>query len=168
MPLNCLNQQAALRNIFVLCPSLATILTNTYREDSKLYIDGSFILSQEGTTQGDPLAMPMYALGIVPLIQWLAEYKVSQMWYADDASAGGSLLNLRSWWDCVVRLGPEFGYNPNASKTCLIVKSQHLRKAKVLFRGTGVVIIDVGKRHLGSALGTDEFVTSYVQAKVAT
>jgi len=119
--------------IFVLCPSLATILTNTYREDSKLYIDGIFILSQEGTTQGDPLAMPMYALGIVPLIQRLAEFEVSQMWYADDASAGGSLLNLRSWWDYVVRLGPEFGYNPNASKTCLIVKSQHLCKAKVCF-----------------------------------
>ena len=90
--------------IFVLCPSLATILTNTYREDSKLYIDGSFILSQDGTTQGDPLAMPMYALGIVPLIQQLAEFEVSQMWYADDASAGGSFLNLSSWWDYVVRL----------------------------------------------------------------
>ena len=66
---NCLNHQAALRNISVLCPSFARILINTYREDSKLYIDGDYILSQEGTTQGDPLVMPMYALGIVPLIQ---------------------------------------------------------------------------------------------------
>ena len=70
---DCLNRQVALRNIFVLCPSFARILTNTYRENSKLYIDGSYILSQEGTTQGDPLAMPMYALGIVPLIHWLAD-----------------------------------------------------------------------------------------------
>ena len=31
--------------------------------------------------------MPMYALGVVPLIQQLAEIKV---WYADDTSAGGT------------------------------------------------------------------------------
>jgi len=47
---NCLNHQVALRNISILCPSFARILINTYREDSKLYIDGNFILSQEGTT----------------------------------------------------------------------------------------------------------------------
>ena len=93
-----------LKNIFVLCPSFARILINSYRKDSKLYIDGSYILSQEGTTQGDPLAMPMYALGTVPLIQQLADFKVSQMWYADDASAGGSLQSLRSWWDHLICL----------------------------------------------------------------
>ena len=42
-------------------------------------------------------------------------------------------------------------------KTCIIVKPQHLPKARALFCGTGVVITDAGKRHLGSALGTDEF-----------
>jgi len=148
----CLNWRAALRIIFVLCPSFAKILTNTYRENSKLYIDGSYILSQEDTTRGDPLAMPMYALGIVPLIQQLTDCEVSQVWYADGASVGGSLQGLRSWWDCMLRSGPEFGYYPNATKTCLIVKSQHLCKARALFQRTGVVITDDGKRHQGSAL----------------
>ena len=74
--------------------------------------------------------MPMYAVGIVPLIQRLADCEVLQMWYADDASAGGSLQNLRSWWGCLIRTRPDFGYFP---KTCLIVKSQHLRKARALF-----------------------------------
>ena len=94
---NCLNRQAALRNISVLCPSFARILINTYREDSKLYIDGNYLLSQEDTTQGDPLAMTMYAQGVVPLIQKLSNIDVSQMWYGDDASAGGSLQSLSSW-----------------------------------------------------------------------
>jgi len=75
---NCLNRQAALRKFSVLCPSFARILINTYQEDSKLYIDGNYILSQEVTTQGDPLAMPMYTLGIMLLIQQLANTEVSQ------------------------------------------------------------------------------------------
>jgi len=51
------------------------------------------------------------------------------MWYADDASVGGSLISLRSWWDTLIYLGPDFGYFPNASKTYLTVKQQLLWKA---------------------------------------
>ena len=55
-------------NLHKLCPPLANILINTYRQDPELYIDGKIIFSKEGTTQGDPLAMAMYAIGILPLI----------------------------------------------------------------------------------------------------
>ena len=37
--------------------------SNTYRSNSWLFIDGRCRLSKEGTTQGDPLAMAMYAIG---------------------------------------------------------------------------------------------------------
>ena len=67
---NNLNRQVALRNIQHLCPTLSTILTNTYqcRADPKLFIDGQTLYSCEGTTQGDPLAMAVYAIGVMPLI----------------------------------------------------------------------------------------------------
>ena len=58
---NSLNRQTALHNIQRLCPSIATALINTYRAPSELYVDTDVLLSREGTTQGDPLAMPMYA-----------------------------------------------------------------------------------------------------------
>ena len=45
------------------------------------------LLSEEGTTQGDPLAMPMYALGVVPLVNTLSDDFVKQVWDADDATA---------------------------------------------------------------------------------
>jgi len=109
----------------------------------------------------------MYALGIVTLVQQLADFVASQMRYTYDASAGGPLQSLHSWWDSLICLGPEFGYFPNASKACLIVKPQYLRKAKSLFHGIGVVITDAGKHHLGLALGTDGFVKRYVQDKVS-
>ena len=94
---NLLNRQAALHNFRYLCPSIATAIINTYREPTDLFVDGNSILSQEGTTQGDPLAMPMYALAILPLIRHIAD-NVQQAWYADDATATGSLKNLRTWW----------------------------------------------------------------------
>ena len=61
---NSLNRATAIHNIQVLCPSLAPTLINLYRSNTELFVNGESILLQEGTTQGDPLAMAMYALGI--------------------------------------------------------------------------------------------------------
>ena len=52
------------------------------------------LLSEESTTQGDPLAMPFYALTTIPLLQRLP-LGVVQVWYADDACASGKLCVLR-------------------------------------------------------------------------
>ena len=56
---NSLNRETALRNIHASCPALAVVLTNTYSQDIPLFIEGETFVSQEGTTQGDPLAMAM-------------------------------------------------------------------------------------------------------------
>ena len=114
---NALNQQVALRNVLKLCPSLAKILINTYREDIQLFIDGETLLSQEGTTHGDPLAMAMYANAITPLIHHLENNSVKQAWCADDATAGGNINDLKTWRDDIEKTGPDYGYQPNASKT---------------------------------------------------
>ena len=115
---NSLNRQVALQNIRRLCPPLATILINTYRAPTEMFVDGDTLFSREGTTQGDPLAMPMYALATIPLINKLKGYP-KQIWYADDAAAVGKLAELRVWWDILTKEGPNFGYYPNPSKTWL-------------------------------------------------
>ena len=48
--------------------STTKILINTYREDVRLFINGETPLSQEGNTQGDPVAMAIYAIAVSPLI----------------------------------------------------------------------------------------------------
>ena len=64
---NALNRAAALHNIRVLCPPLATYAINTYRQPARLFITGgSELKSAEGTTQGDPLAMAIYTIRLQP------------------------------------------------------------------------------------------------------
>ena len=143
---NSFNCKVALLNIHQLCPSLATILTNNYRENASLFIDGDTLFSQEGTTQGDPLAMAMYAVATVPLIEKLQSTNTKQVWYADDATAGGTLMNLKAWWTMLSSSGPSYGYFVNPGKPWLIVKPQHEHDAKELFSGTGIRITSEGKR----------------------
>jgi len=78
-----------------------------------LFIDGRQLLSTERTTQGDPLTMVMYAISVLPLINALHECDVNQTWFADDATAGGSLNDLCGWWSKFVILGPAYGYSVN-------------------------------------------------------
>ena len=61
------------------CPSGAQFTFNCYRHWATLVVrdigDGSghFLHSKEGVTQGDPLAMIAYGIGVLPLIRELRE-----------------------------------------------------------------------------------------------
>ena len=80
------------------------------------------------------MAMAMYAIGTLPLIRRSNPSKlIQQVWYADDGSAGGSLSDLLNWWHQLSDLGPKFGYYPNARKSILLVKPDHLDAAQQLF-----------------------------------
>jgi len=89
---NALNRAAALHNIRALCPVIATYAINPYRQPAQLFITGGKeIVSAEGTTQGNPLAMGLYALSIQPLItSQQAASSAKQCWFADDASGAGA------------------------------------------------------------------------------
>ena len=142
---------------------MSCILINTYHNnDANWYVGGETILSQEGTTQGDPLAMAMYALALVPMIARLSNI-VKKVWYADDAAAAGQLADLYTWWDMLCDIGPQFGYFVNSSKTLLIVKETHLLLAYSNFGDTGVQFTAEGRRYLWAALGCFK---SYVSDKV--
>ena len=162
---NSLNRQVALHNIRRLCPPVATALINNYRAPTELFVDGDVLLSQEGTTQGDPLAMPMYALATIPLIKKL-EGSNKQVWYADDSAGVGKISDLRTWWDKLATEGPGYGYFANPSKTWLITKEGHHAKAVTTFAGTGVNITPEGRPYLGTAIGSQEYVETHTEKKV--
>ena len=124
------------------------------------------IKSREGTTQDDPLAMSIYAIATIPLIRKLNQ-EVTQIWYADDAASMGKISQMREWWNQLEMLGPSYGYYPNAAKTWLITKEEHVSCASSTFDGTGVQITTSGRSYLGIPIGTCEYIESFVRDRVS-
>ena len=134
---NSLNRITALHNILHLCPAFTTLAINCYRHPSSLFASGTSLLSEEGTTQGDPLAMPLYALVTIPLINTLTlSNDTKQVWYVDDSAATRSIMGIRQWFNSLVRIGPSYGYYVNVEKTWLVVKPQYLQDAVSAFADT--------------------------------
>ena len=90
----------------------------------------------------------------------------AQAWYADDSQAIGRLRAIREWWDILNARGPLFGYFPKPPKTFLVVKPHLFEEAQLMFEGTGIKITDGGKRDLGAAIGSAEFVAEFLREKV--
>jgi len=88
------------------------------------------------------------------------EPDILQVWFADDATAVGSLDSLLKWWTHLQSIGLLYGYYPSAPKTHLIVKPE---SASTIFEGTNIQITYHSERHLGAAY---TFVTKYVSSKV--
>ena len=79
---------------------MATYLVNCYSRPVRLFINsGGDIKSNEGTTQGDPVALSMYAIGLTPLLSTLQTNEILQAAFANDITGAGRLKSLKFWWD---------------------------------------------------------------------
>ena len=80
---------------------------------------GAELLSQEGTIQGDNLAMPFYALGTISLLNKLHQLvrHVKQVWLVNDARGCGKLIDLAEWWKLICEEGRKIGYFVKESKS---------------------------------------------------
>ena len=157
---NTLNRQAMMHNISVLCPTLATYVKNTYEIAPRLFVAKDLELkSEEGTTQGDPIAMAAYALGLSVLQNKISQNNTGakHIAYADDLVGAGKLQEIKNLWDEICKHGPPLGYNPNATKSCLIVKEEMKDLATDIFKNTGITITTEGQKHLGAVIGSPEF-----------
>ena len=66
--------RAPVLNVKIICPAIASTVSNCYSSSSKLFIIGGCeSKSTECTTQGDPIAMIIYATATIPLILMIIE-----------------------------------------------------------------------------------------------
>ena len=121
--------------------------------------------SSEGTTQGNPLAMAMYRIVIITLIELLQKPNVTQKWYADDGRAAGDLKSLRAILDHLDVHGKSFRCNVKPSKCQLIVKENRRESAIKVLEGT-IITIEDGFRVLGSGLGTPSACDKYMESEI--
>ena len=85
----------------------ATLVVRDTRDGS-----GHFLHRKEGVTQGYPLTMIAYDIGVIPLIRELqgSHPLVTKPWYTDDTKEGGKFGHiLEHLWDLQAR-GPARGY----------------------------------------------------------
>ena len=158
---NELNREVMLWVIRHEWPQGARFVFNCYRHWAILLVrgkdgDGTLIYSKEGATQGDPLAMFAYGVGILPMIRHLKSKfpNLHQSWYADDASAAGELVLIADYFRELMRMGPSFGYFPEPSKSILIVRSRTIQHAQSFLRTEGLSFkLKTGDRYLGGFVG---------------
>ena len=161
------------RKVFLHRISISTFLTNCYTTPARLFVVGGIeIRSNEVTTQGDPVAMAIYAIGITPLIMMKIELvttrcdDIKMVAFADNFSAAGKLTSLLDWWTTLLEIGPKFGYYPEPKKSWLIAKLETQTLAEEVFETTKVKITNSGKRCLGSVLEILSFKREYVNELV--
>ena len=110
--------------------------------------------------------MSIYGISLIPLILALQNTSnTKQRWLTDDASGAGSIRDVLKWWQALEKMGPMFGYHPNPLKCWLIVKRNKYEEAMEAFQNTGINVTIEGRRHLGAALGSRDFLKDYVNEK---
>ena len=91
---------------------------------------------------------------------------VKQCWFADDASGAGSIMEIRTWWDALSTLGPDFGCFPNDRKCWIIAKPAKEESVREAFKDTSINVAVQGQKHLGAVIGSREYLEEYVSGKV--
>ncbi|WP_288993061.1 hypothetical protein, partial [uncultured Marinobacter sp.] len=154
-------------------PSGARFTFNCYKHWGTLVIrnnngSGTFIHSKEGVTQGDPLSMFAYGVGLLPLIRALKESfpAMDQTWYADDAGAGGKFDAIKQHFAKLQEIGQHYGYYPEPTKSILIVSHENLPAATAAFKDLEFTIT-TGNRYLGGFIGEKDTRDRWIQGKVA-
>ena len=161
--------KAVLHYVSVIYPIISTYVSKCYNMPAWLYIiGGTGILSKWGTTQGNPTVMAAYTLGVTSLIHHLLEITSSsklyskEIAYANDFTVAGSIKDTKYYWEHLNSFATFFGYYLKASKPHLIIKSQYLETANVVFRCTKISLKLESIQHLGAVIKSHLYKEKYV------
>jgi hypothetical protein len=127
------------------------------------------ILSEEGLSQGDPLAMILYGVALLPLVEGLRQAvpEATTPWFADDSAAIGNMHKCAKCLEYLSEHGPTYGYYIEPEKTHVICKEEEEPEAKAAFLSRGLVVsFSRGQRYLGGFIGSKGEREKWVREKV--
>jgi hypothetical protein len=89
---------------------------------------------------------------------------VEQPWCADDAGAGRNFDDIRSFFQKLEEIGPNFGYFPEPSKSILVVRQHNLEAAQQAFPDFEFKVT-TGNHCLGGFIGEDSALCDWIRKK---
>ena len=142
-----------------LWPSGALFVFNCYHNWSSLVLrngngTASFLHSREGVTQGDPLEMISYGIGILPLINNLKREipDATKPWYYENAGALGTFARIATYFNSLTHQGSGHGYYPTPPKSALIMHPENFDTRKEFVAHYRFKVY-TGARYLGGYIG---------------
>ena len=117
------------------------------------------ILSMEGCTQGDVLAMILYGITTLPLLEQVREDVPGAFvpMYADDLASGGAARRNASVMQSLILHGSDYGYYPEPEKSWYICLLEDEAEARRVFEEFGLAIqFTRGQRYVGGFIGGEE------------
>jgi hypothetical protein len=154
-------------------PNGARFAFNCYRHSSQLFVraspgqTGHILLSQEGVTQGDPLAMILFGITVCPLAEFLRTQVPTavQPWFADDAAAIGDLESIAQVTDLLVQYGPNRGYYVEPTKSTVVCKPDNQPQAQQRLSRFQFKFSD-GERYVGGFLGSSTSLEKWLTPQI--
>ena len=121
-------------------PSDAIFVSNCYKQWCTLVVRDDqesvcFVQSRKGVTQGDPISMVTYGLGILPIIRFIKTLVLAphQPWYADSATIIASWALIVQYFNTLTNHRLRFGFYPKPKKSIVVVKEGQEEDATQFF-----------------------------------
>ena len=128
---------------------------------------GHFLNSKEGLTQGDPLAMITYVIGVLRLIRelWDTHPCITHPWYSDEAGEGVTFEIILAHFRYLQSRGPTLGYFLGPINSILVVAPRNMVRSEELFRVMEMTVV-TGSRYLVMLFGNMEAEDAWLAKKV--
>jgi hypothetical protein len=118
-------------------PSIYPYVWQSYSQESNLYFGDHVVKSKEGVQQGDPLGPFLFSLGINDLIgQCKSHFNI---WYLDDGTLGGTVEDVLSDYNAIVKSNESLGLTVNPSKSeIMIINEDPLTSQQIMDRFSAI------------------------------
>ena len=145
-------------------PSVAPFATFCYSQHCHLHFNNTYLSSQSGVQQGDPLGPFLFSLALWPIIKELETRLpnlVQHIWYFDDGILAGTHQQLCTALNLLTNLGEGCGLELRIEK-CELWSTVYLNAIDNRVMGNSRKGLEI----LGAAIGSSSFVASSLRKRV--